>query len=701
MKTLYLSFLWHMHQPYYKDDLQNQYLLPWVFLHGIKDYGDMPYYLAAWPEIKAVFNFAPSLLVQIEDYAAGKAHDPLLELIRMDTGQMDMSQKTELLPQLFMANEMHMIRPLSRYNQLYQRYKQFPSPDAAARGLDRQDILDLKVLFLLVWTGNYIRKNSSLVQELLQQQHFSEEQKNSLLGELLKKMGEITGIYKKLLENGQIEISATPFYHPILPLLLDPASAREARPEIAMPACPAFADDANWQVQQGIDQVQAVFGHNLAGMWPAEGSVSQAAAELFASCGIQWIASDEDVLFQSLGTARNRQDLYKPHKISGAKGQITLFCRDKGLSDLIGFTYSSMEAERAALDFVERLRDIYEQCDFNPHVSVILDGENAWEFYPENAAPFFNALYRKLSDCGWIKTLTFAESLAHPDLTYQPLPAIRAGSWIYGDFTTWIGHQEKNQAWELLACAWQAVSGQRQQIPEQQWQLVLNELRIAQGSDWFWWYGDDHFSVQADVFDRIFRSHLINMYQLAGMSVPSQLYLPIKKTCRSGLLKPMSGYISPRIDGQQSSFFEWMGAAHFDLTYDMGSMHTDKRYLKEFFWGRDHRFLYFRLQGEMAELIGSGMILQVEINCPAAHCIEYQFTDPPGAATMDQAALAGLQCAAADFIEMQIPLAALKEPQTGKVQFKLLQNGAVVEQAPLYNSVDIDISNDFLDDWIV
>ncbi len=706
MKTLYLSFLWHMHQPYYKDDFQHQYLLPWVFLHGIKDYYDMPWYLADHPGIKAVFNFVPSLLIQMEDYATGKAHDAFLELIRMDTRKMDMAQKTALLPQLFMANAKYMIQPLSRYNQLHQRYRQFPLPDAAVHGFDSQDILDLKVLFLISWTGNYIRKESSLIQALLrQQEQFSEDQKNRLLDELLKKTGDIPSIYKNLLEKGQIEISATPFYHPILPLLLDPSSAREAKPDIPMPSCTqVFSHDAHWHVQEGIAHVQSVFGQDITGMWPAEGSVSSAAAELFSLHGIQWIASDEDVLFQSLGRSCDRSSLYKPHRIPCDKGKsLTLFCRDKKLSDLIGFTYNSMDAEKAALDFMDRLQKIYDASDFNPHVSVILDGENAWEFYSQNAAPFFHALYQNLEDCDWIKTVTFEESLSHPDLTCEILPAIRAGSWIYGNFTTWMGHKEKNQAWELLAQTWQTIAKQKQQIPEQNWNHILNELRIAQGSDWFWWYGDDHFSVQADVFDRIFRSHLMNMYKLAGMPIPSRLYLPIKKTCKSGLLKPMSGYISPRIDGKPSGFFEWMGAAHFDLTYDMGSMHTDKRYLKTFFWGRDTQFLYFRLQGEMAELLGSGMILQVEINSPSAHCIQYTFTDPPGEATLDKTVQEGLKCAAADSIEIQIPFTVLKNTKAGSVnvQFRVLQKDRVVEQAPLYNSVDVDISNRFLDDWIV
>ena len=188
MKTLYLSFLWHMHQPYYKDDFQNQYMLPWVFLHGIKDYYDMPWYLAPYSNIKAVFNFVPSLLIQMEDYGAGKVQDVLLELIRMNTHKMDLPQKTALLPQLFMANA-KLIHHLPRYRQLYYRYKKFSAQDAAIHGFDSQDILDLKVLFLISWTNNYIRKESSLIQALLrQQEQFSEDQKNSLLDELLKRM---------------------------------------------------------------------------------------------------------------------------------------------------------------------------------------------------------------------------------------------------------------------------------------------------------------------------------------------------------------------------------------------------------------------------------------------------------------------------------------------------------------------------------
>ena len=690
MKKLRLCFLWHMHQPYYKDDIDGTYHMPWVYLHGLKDYYELPYYHNIYG-IKGTYNLVPSMLVQLKDYESTEAPDTFLKLMQKRASELTKQEKDVVVPQLFMSNYKNMVKPLRRYKELYDRKGDTDIFSSAQLSYSDDELTDMQVLYLISWCGVFTREKSELVSRLMEKgRHFTHEEKLELITELAEFTKQIVPLYKSLQENGKIEVSATPFYHPILPLLLEPKSAKEALPNISMASIGTdFSEDAKWHVKSAVDYYENEFGRKPAGMWPAEGSISEKAAALFAENGVKWIASDEDVLAGSIGVdlreQKNRTTLYKKHVFASAKGDINIFFRDKELSDLIGFTYSGWEAEKAVEDFMEKLSDIFDMCDFSPIVPVILDGENAWEFYPDNASGFFNLLYSRLSSCNWIETMTMSEAAASNTPVHRP-EKIRAGSWIYANFTTWMGHQEKNDAWKLLSDAHKRF--QNRKDAEQAGQ-IQKELYIAEGSDWFWWYGDDHFSLQSDTFDKLFRGHVGNIYELMEEKVPADVTKPIKRSHKTGLLKKPAALFTPKIDGRVTSFYEWIGAGKFDLKFDSGAMTASGNTLQMLYFGFDRENLYIRIDGRFGPVLNMDYTLEAEITTDKTRIFSFRLIDNNG------------ESCTRDIFEAVIKLAELgKKPEHADVVFRLKKGRTVVEVAPLYNTVQMDFTDDFDKDWI-
>ncbi|WP_297889816.1 glycoside hydrolase family 57 protein [Sulfurihydrogenibium sp.] len=678
MKKLYLCFLWHMHQPYYKNPFTNLFEMPWVFLHAIKDYYEIPWYLSKY-NIKATFNLVPSLLEQIQEYIQNPDSCYFLKTIKKPVDTLTENEKSYLKDFLFSANLNTMIKPLERYYQLYLKKHSTDSK------FTNQELIDLEVLFLLSWSGNYLRENNKVVKELLQKKHtYTEEEKYQLITTLTDFLKEIVPLYKKLCEKGQIEISTTPYYHPILPLLIDINSAKESLPNIELPKIKSgFKDDADIQVKKAVNFYRNIFNKSPDGFWPSEGSISNGTLKLFKENNIKWTASDEDVLFGSLND-RNLENIYKVYDYDGVK----IFFRDKYLSDAIGFRYQNSDPAIAVKDFISRLRHIYEKSNYNPVVSVILDGENAWEFYKNNGKDFFDTLYQELSNQEWIETITFSEVLKK-DIIMERLGSIKAGSWIYGNFSTWIGHPEKNTAWEYLSEAKQILEFEKD---NKNYKEAKNHLLIAEGSDWFWWYGDDHFSHYADRFDLLFRLNLQKIYTLLEKDIPSKLLKPIKKLFKEPIIKEPSGYIKPKIDGFVSNYFEWLSSGEVDLTFDMSSMSFDT-VLKKLYYGYDEDYLYLRLDGKVESITDKGYTLKISI---LSTC-EVEFNLPIKSQLLEEN---GIKISANKVIEVAIPL-SLFECRNFDISFTLLKDGTVVEKLPIYNVLNLDISKDFTYDWMV
>ena len=546
-RKLYLNIYWHMHQPDYRDTLTGEYVLPWTYLHAIKDYTDMAYHLEAIPKARVTFNFVPILLDQLEDYVqqfeSGHIRDPLLAMLgRESLEYLSKSERCLIVDSCFKSHHEKMLEPFVQYQRLHHIYQALQEEGSTASNyLSGQYMSDLLVWYHLAWTGESIRRNNEFIQGLMKKgSQFTLKDRqalSALIGEL------IAGLiprYKKLQDEGRIEISSTPYYHPILPLLLDFKSTRDAMPFAPLPHCaqyPGGKERAIAHIEAAQTSHARNFGVLPVGMWPAEGGVSHAALSLMAEHGVQWAATGEGVLANSLLKSDAGSDLpprdeylYQPYLLDNGKQEIMCFFRDDRLSDKIGFEYSNLHASDAVGDFVHSLEGILAASspENDTVVSVILDGENAWEYYPYNAYYFLSELYTALAEHPDIEMTTFGETVERVKAdgkALTTLPQIAAGSWVYGSFSTWIGSSEKNRGWDLLCNAKKSYDRviATGRLTDEEQRACERQLAVCEGSDWFWWFGDYNSSVSVDSFDRLYRRNLSNLYVLLKLDVPEEL----------------------------------------------------------------------------------------------------------------------------------------------------------------------------------
>lgn len=617
-KPLQVTFLWHMHQPFYRDPLSGMYDLPWAYLHGVKDYFDMAAIVEEIEGARVVFNLVPSLLEQIIDYADGTAVDPYLAHCAMAPADMSAEQRLFVLDSFFSANRERMIDPYPRYLELRYMFGNGNHSSAAdrLRSVGDQDILDLQVWFYLAWTGEAARRRYPELAGLYSKgRGFTADDKQLLLDTHRSILKEIIPLYRRLQEEGNAELSVSPFFHPILPLLCDTGIALASTPRADLPRprfhCP---EDARAQVARGLEYFKDVFGFVPKGMWPSEGSVSDEALAILAGCGLEWAASDEGILAASLpeGLAARKKNLYHPYSFSRDGKEIALLFRDRQLSDLIGFTYSRWKTDRAVNDFVQRLLSVRMTVPDADLVTVVLDGENAWEYYPENGYGFLSSLYREIGKSRLLEFATPSDDRIR-ESARRSLGHVHPGSWINANFGIWVGHPEENRAWEHLHHARTAAITRNPKVAEllasgtgtactpggeaALAESICRSLYAAEGSDWFWWYGDDHFSPHSDHFDRLFRNNLINVYLLLGMDVPVELYQSIKHVTPAGLVRRPSTLITPQLNGIVDDYFEWHGAGLFDLSRQSSAMHAGESLLQCFFYGYDRDYFYVRVDG--------------------------------------------------------------------------------------------------------
>ncbi|MEO1767853.1 glycoside hydrolase family 57 protein [Thiobacter aerophilum] len=555
-RVLHLILCWHMHQPDYRHHDSREFVLPWTYLHATKDYTDMAWHLEQNPGMRAVVNFVPILLEQLEDYAeqfrSGTIRDPLLRLLaREDLSTATPAERDLILDRCFRCNHTSMIEPYPAYRQLRELFRQIENHGRQHFDyLSPQYLADLLTWYHLSWMGETVRRSTELVPRLMSQgalfSHTDRLQLFELIGDL------IAGViprYRRLAEEGRIELSTTPYYHPIAPLLMDFKSAREAWPEALLPECPAYPGGTErlaFHIDAARASHQRRFGRAASGMWPAEGAISQAVVLQLARHGVSWAASGEGVLVNSLRATgkplpQKRDYMYRPYQVQDETGEliIRLFFRDDRLSDLIGFEYGKWFARDAVNHFVAELEQIYHQTEAHesPVVSVILDGENAWEYYPYNGYYFLSELYAALAEHPFIRPTTFSDYLAQ--CTAQStgascavagqLPRVVAGSWVYGTLSTWIGSPEKNRAWDLMCSAktgYDLVMA-RGGLTEERRQAAARQLADCESSDWFWWFGDYNPAASVASFDRLFRDKLANLYRLLDLPVPAALDHPI------------------------------------------------------------------------------------------------------------------------------------------------------------------------------
>jgi len=517
---LYLAFIFHMHQPYYKNLLTGSTDMPWVRLHGVKDYLDMAQILSNYPAIHQTFNLVPCLVEQIEDYTNHRVKDKFLELSFKPAKELTGQEKEFIREHFFSINLEKVISILPRYYELYLKKE-------GELGFSIQEYLDLQVWFNLSWIDPIFRQDIPELRNLVSKARlFTEEEKRTVLEAQEKILKQIIPAYKKFAASSQIELTCSPYYHPILPLLYNTNTAKEANPKAILPKLKfAYPQDCQAQIQEAVNFHKSRFGLKACGMWPSEEAVSEHILPFIIGAGLNWIVTDEAILFKSLKTKkRDTKLLYQPHLLKRKEGSLNIIFRDRNLSDLIGFVYQAYKAENAVDDFIKHLENISLTLNKEEDilVTVAMDGENAWEYFPNDGGDFLNLLYKRLSDSKNIKAVTISEYLKLHPATLQ-IKRLAAGSWISAEFSKWINNPYKNKAWEYLAEAREELERwiKNDRLGDKL-DLALKQIYICEGSDWFWWYGEGH-----DDFDRLFRMHLTNFYAIIGKPVPDYLKKPL------------------------------------------------------------------------------------------------------------------------------------------------------------------------------
>ncbi len=613
-----VMFLWHNHQPFYKDEKAGIYSLPWVRLHAVKDYYDTLLLLEKHKNIKMNFNLVPSLIYQINDYVLNGSRDIFFIISKKPVSTLTNKDKYFLLKNFFMCNFSTMIDIYPRYKELLDirsrnlnlnefSLEKFLSDDKL-KNLDENYYRDLITWYNLTWIDQSFRKLEEfkfLNELIIKGKNFTEEEKNLVLDSHIEIMKKILPMYKKLLDLGQIEISTTPFFHPILPLLVDSSVSQVSEPNRPKPENTfRFYEDAKEQIKKGISYYEEVFKVRPNGMWPSEGSVSNDVLDLILKNGIKWVATDEEVLFHSINNF-DKNNLYYEYTYK----DLSLFFRDKKLSDLIGFSYSKMSALDAVNNFFSNLYEIRNRFQNKDDIiiPIILDGENCWEYFPNDGNDFLEELYTRFENSEDFETVKVSDFMLRKK-EKKIINSIYPASWINHNFDIWIGNEEDNKAWDLLYKTRNFIKEKKEKlILEKKYDTLsysklvfdaMHEIYVAEGSDWFWWYGDDHNSDNDKDFDELFRGHLINVYKIFGEYAPSEFYEPISKTSKETLSQeflPIVGNINPTIDGKETNFFEWYNAGRLITNKFGNAMHQANRIIEKFYFGYGDDDFYFRL----------------------------------------------------------------------------------------------------------
>ena len=735
MAVLRVVVLWHQHQPFYKDLVTGEYRLPWVRLHALKDYYGMVKLLEEFPAVHQTVNLVPSLIVQLQDYVSGSAKDPFFQVAAKPATDLTAEERRFALQYLFQANPVNMIGRYPRYRELWERFRGTgDSPEKADKYFQPQDFTDLQVLSQIAWFDEFFVEEPDIAELILKGRNYSlEDQRQVILAES-RFLGRVLPVHAGAVHAGSIEISTSPFYHPILPLLCDTGIGGVSSPGLPLPQNrfrhPA---DAREQITRGLDLHEQVFGIRPKGVWPSEGSVSDEMLAIAHELGVNWMATDEGVLGRTLGTffsrgahgqlpAEQAQQLYTIYRYEKGGSEMHLIFRDHTISDLIGFVYSGMPPQDAANHLVGNIKAAAEPVIASGRdavVSIILDGENAWEYYSRSGREFLRRFYDALQHDPAIEAVTVSEAIdRHRE--FGQLTSLVPGSWINANFNVWIGAQEDNRAWDYLFHAREFYDEHAEGASEAQRQLAFEELLIAEGSDWNWWYGPEHHSANDRDFDELYRKHLSNVYQALSASPPEYLAQPIIAGVMRPSFMPQTAYIHPRIKADMVRYFEWMGAAVYRADRRSGSMHGKQFLLDSVYAGIDEANLYGRLDfiGKVPE-ISFDLAVNIELWGVCAQAADRKLRIDATVANRsitkwkvineaDSAELSGSEApseakiALAKNFEFSIPMAWLRVTGTGsssisenasrlRLRFSLWQNHLPLDALPLEGWIELQL----------
>ena len=743
MPTLRVLFLWHQHQPFYKDLVTGRYRLPWVRLHALKDYYGMVKLLDEFPTVHQTINLVPSLIHQIEDYVSGDARDPFFDIAAHPAGEMSQEERTFALKYLFQANEQHVIGRYPRYLELFNlAQKNLHDPEALQRTFNPQDITDLQVLSQIAWFDEFFLQEPDVAALIAKGRGYSPDDQKFVMTKQRELIARVLPAHRSAQERGLVELSATAFYHPILPLLCDTDIGRVSAPGLPLPQRFQHPEDAREQIQRSIAKHESVFGAKPKGAWPSEGSVSEEVLGIASSLGLNWLATDEGVLGRSLGSYFHRdgdgrltnggvERLYNIYRYEKGDAHMHMVFRDHSLSDLIGFVYSGVPAKDAAEDMLRRIHYAAQpvlDAGRDAVVSIILDGENAWEFYPQSGREFLRRLYDGIAKDPQMEAATISEAIAqHKD--FAKLGSIVPGSWINANFNVWIGAPEDNKAWDYLRAARDFYDEASPRADESARKLAYEELLIAEGSDWNWWYGPEHHSANDADFDELYRKHLSNVYAALGASPPEYLAHPIIMAPPEGeavTFTPQMAYIHPRIDGDITGYFDWVGAAMYSADRRTSAMHGKEFVLTTLYAGIDEKYFYGRVdiapESPQSQL---EIVLNVESTASAAPGEpaagkRLKITAPINHATLGEWTLASITASSGDgqgeeehpldaaeagisvrwkkILEFQVPLKLLgvrigTHQQSQRVNFRCAawKNKLPIDSLPLNGAVSIPV----------
>jgi len=605
---LHLSFLWHLHQPWYVDPASGRALLPWVRLHAIGAYTEMAVLLGRHDQTHATVSFSPSLLDQIERYVDG-GEDEYERVTLIPAEDLDSSERQFLVRHFFSVNWGRVIPAEPRYLELLEQRGRQVHPEGweeVTARFSAQELRDLQVLFNLAWFGVTSRRDPAIEELIRRGRDYTEEDKRTVLDLQHDVIRSLLPRWRKLFQGGAVEIACTPYHHAILPLLIDTNSAKRSNPEVSLPERFSFPADAEAQVARSSDRLEQAFGRRPGGLWPSEGAISPEVVPLVQRCGLRYLATDAELLFHSLddrGSTPGRRRLYQAYHV----GETAIAFRDDQLSNAVARTYASWDDSReAACDLVAGVVRAGESAridgDAPPLVLVALDGENPWEAYPERGHDFLDALYAQLEGHERIRTVSLSEHLeCHPPTV--GLDYLNSGSWIEANFDIWIGDSEKNRAWNLLGRARSKLARKQRggELSETQIEEAEAHLMRAESSDWFWWMGEPFFSAEDSIYERLFRSNLLALYETLGDSPPADVLRPIPM---GGVVVPLrqpTSFIQPRIDGARTSYYEWRGAGFYRVpgTARNGAAAA---VITGLYWGFDPGRLFLRLDPADSQL---------------------------------------------------------------------------------------------------
>ncbi len=629
---LYLNLVWHQHQPlYFRDEATGVYSRPWVRVHATKDYYDMASILEKYPDLKVTFNLTPVLLRQLDDFSSG-AIDRYWELALIPAEELSGSEKQFILERFFDANHENIIKKFPRYWELLEKRNKIDTGTVEGQNsFSANDYRDLQLLFNLAWFDPDFLGQEPLASLVEKGKGFSEADKTTVFDEVQKIIDGIVPLHKRLQDKGMIEVITTPYAHPILPLLFSTSIARENDPEAELPDEFYYPLDAKAHLDKAVEVYTGKFGHAPTGLWPAEGAVAQEIVKMVSDAGFRWMATGEQVLAKSIDIGsfiRDSSDtvveadaLYRPYYVQAARGNpVAVVFRDLRISDMIGFEYSGTPGVKAAEDFISRLENIKKRLDeqalqnseaAGPHlVSIILDGENAWENYPNDGKEFFNALYSKLSESDFIQTVSVDEYLdMFPE--QRKIDDLWPGSWFSPDFATWIGEPEETKAWNYLGKTRSFLSAydlqKRKKADPEKLAAAVEAMYFAEGSDWFWWYGQDQDSGVDEYFDEAYRSLLGSVYTILGEEVPEYLKVPIIPPRAAPPKRITLDMIDPAIDAAISPG-EWDAAGYYKNSGDAQARGADILDAVYYGYNKGNMFLQIELAQPISAVFTSGIL---------------------------------------------------------------------------------------------